>query len=183
MAKLTKVVLPVKDTSTGTVTDTEFDLGGGGAGTPEDIGIGYGVCSTVTETDAKTATLEDYTLTKNGFVSIKFEHAVYGGATLNINNEGAKPLYYRGSPLVSGTIGDGDTVTFVYDGSKYLFVSSDAAVDDWTATVLVTGDPDLEVSVTCSAIGLSDSFTCDENGDALYICHAPGIYIFSCEDE
>lgn len=183
MAKLTKLVLPVKDASTGVVTDTEYDLGGGGAGAPEDIGIGYGVCQTATATNAKTVAITDYALTKNGIVSIKFENAVYGGATLNINNEGAKPLYYRGSPIVSGTINDGDTVTFVYDGSKYQFISSDAAVDDWTATVMVTGDPDLEVSVTCSAIGLTDSFTCDENGDALYICHAPGIYIFSCEDE
>lgn len=181
MSKLSKVVLPVK--SGDVITDTEFDLAGGGAGSPEEIGIGYGVCSTATVTDAKTVSITDYTLTTNGFVAIKFEHDVYSGATLNINNEGAKPLYYRGSPLVSGTINEGDTVTFVYDGSKYIFVSSDAAVDDWTATVLVTGDPNLEVEVTCASIGLTDSFTCDENGDALYICHAPGIYIFSCEDE
>lgn len=179
MAKLTKLVLPVK--SGGVITDTEFDVGG--AGSPEEMGIGYGVCSTATNVDAKTVAMTDYDLKKNGIVSIKFEHAVYGGATLNINSKGAKPLYYRGNPIVNGTINDGDTVTFVYDGTKYIFISSDADVADWTATVIVNGDPDLEVDVSCSALGLTDSFTCDENGDALYICHAPGVYIFSCEDE
>ncbi len=181
MAKLSKLVLPVKDTTSGVVTDTEYDVGG--AGSPEEMGMGYGVCATASATDAKVATLTDYTLTKNGFVSIKFENAVYGGATLNINSEGAKPIYYRGSAIISGIIGEGDTVTFVYDGTKYIFVSSDALVDDWTATVLVTGDPNLDVNVTCAALGVDDDFTCDENGDALYICHAPGVYIFSCEDE
>lgn len=85
--------------------------------TPESIGIGYGISSD--SGAARTATLADYVLTPNGLVSVSFASDVPANATLNINSQGAKPIYYRGSALVASVIRGGDTVTFAYDGTRY----------------------------------------------------------------
>lgn len=84
---------------------------------PEAIGIGYGLSQN--SGASKTATLADYTLTINGIVAVTFAEDVPANATLNINSQGAKPIYYRGSALVANVIRGGDTVTFAYDGTHY----------------------------------------------------------------
>lgn len=84
---------------------------------PEAIGIGYGVSSDTGS--SRTATLTDYNLTPNGIVAVSFASDVPANATLNINSQGAKAIYYRGSALVANVIRGGDTVTFGYDGTRY----------------------------------------------------------------
>ena len=84
---------------------------------PEAIGIGYGVSSD--SGSARTATLSDYNLTPNGIVAVTFGADVPANATLNINSQGAKPIYFRGSAIVANVIKGGDTVTFAYDGTHY----------------------------------------------------------------
>lgn len=84
---------------------------------PEAIGIGYGLSQN--SGASKTATLADYTLTINGIVAVTFAEDVPANATLNINSQGAKPIYYRGLALVANVIRGGDTVTFAYDGTHY----------------------------------------------------------------
>ena len=84
---------------------------------PEAIGIGYGVSSDMGS--SRTATLTDYNLTPNGIVAVSFASDVPANATLNINSQGAKAIYYRGSALVANVIRGGDTVTFGYDGTRY----------------------------------------------------------------
>ena len=84
---------------------------------PEALGIGYGISQNTGA--SKTATLADYTLTINGIVAVTFADDVPANATLNINSQGAKPIYYRGSALVANVIRGGDTVTFAYDGTHY----------------------------------------------------------------
>lgn len=84
---------------------------------PEAIGIGYGLSQN--SGASKTATLADYTLTINGIVAVTFAEDVPANATLNINSQGAKPIYYRGSAIVANVIRGGDTVTFAYDGTHY----------------------------------------------------------------
>lgn len=84
---------------------------------PEALGIGYGISQNTGA--SKTATLADYTLTINGIVAVTFADDVPANATLNINSEGAKAIYYRGSALVANVIRGGDTVTFAYDGTRY----------------------------------------------------------------
>ena len=84
---------------------------------PEAIGIGYGVSQN--SGASKTATLADYTLTINGIVAVTFANDVPANATLNINSQGAKPIYFRGSAIVANVIKGGDTVTFAYDGTHY----------------------------------------------------------------
>ena len=84
---------------------------------PEAIGIGYGISSGTGST--RTATLADYNLTPNGIVAVTFSADVPAEATLNINSQGTKPIYFRGSAIVANVIKGGDTVTFAYDGTHY----------------------------------------------------------------
>ena len=128
MANITQLILPVRDPSTGDITMTAFDLPGSG-GSPEEIGFGYGTCSTAYTTTAKVASLTGYALTVNSMVAIRFENAVNTSATLNINNQGAKPIYFKDSAIPNALINAGDTVLFVYDGSCYRVLAINSVMD------------------------------------------------------
>ena len=93
--------------------------------TPESLGIGYGICDTAASTTAKVATLSGYNLVQNGVVAIQFDNAVSAGSTLNINNQGAKPILYKGVAIVDKVIKAGNTATFYYDGTSYQLVAVD----------------------------------------------------------
>lgn len=95
------------------------------APTPESIGFGIGVSNNEASTGSRTAVLQDYNLIKNGAVAIRFTTSVVANATLNINNKGAKPIYYKNAALINNVIKTGDTITFFYDGEKYHIVSID----------------------------------------------------------
>lgn len=180
MANLSQLILPVLED--GSIVQKTYNLpsGGSGASSPEAIGIGYGVCSTAYVTTAKTATLTGYNLTVNGIVSVKFDNAVNAGATLNINEEGAKPIYYRNTPIVNKIIKAGDTATFVYDGTKYHIISINT---NWKASVQISGDENAEISITNSTYGISDTVVLDSNGKGVYIVNIPGTYTFSVVEE
>ena len=92
---------------------------------PESMGIGIGVCNTAAATAAKTATLTDYVLTQNGVVAVRFVNDVPANATLNINGEGAIPIYYKNAAVTADVIPAGTTATFVFDGNVYQTISLD----------------------------------------------------------
>ena len=94
--------------------------------TPMALGFGYGTCTTAEATAAKVASLALYNLVKNGIVSVKFTYAVPANATLNINNRGAKNIFYRGAKITAGIISAGDIATFVYDGTQYQLIAVDS---------------------------------------------------------
>lgn len=92
--------------------------------TNEENGFGIGVCSTAAATAAKEVAITNYELVKNGFVAVTFEKGVnVADATLNINSQGAKPIFIGGSALQPGVIRPRTTVTFVYDGTNYNIIS------------------------------------------------------------
>ncbi|SHJ44427.1 hypothetical protein [Fibrobacter sp. UWP2] len=94
----------------------------------ESLGNGYGTCATAEATAAKTATLSNYALVKNGYVSIKFTYGLCANATLNINSKGAKSIFIDGAAVTATTakrVLAGDIATFVYDGTQYQFVCTD----------------------------------------------------------
>jgi len=92
---------------------------------------GYGTCSTASGTTAKVVAMENYELVKGGQVVIKFTYAVPANATLNINSQGAKAIYFKESIMGSSTAIDGSTIragdicTFVYDGTHYVLTNID----------------------------------------------------------
>ena len=84
------------------------------------IGLGLGVCTTDATTAAKVATLANFIMLKNMPVSVSFTKAINcTGATLNINSQGAKPLYIGGNALQPGVVKAGCTITVVYDGTNW----------------------------------------------------------------
>ena len=86
-------------------------------------GSGQGTCSTAATTAAKTASITDFILLKNGFVAIRFANAVnVADATLNISSTGAKNIKINGANLQPGTIKAGMTAIMVYDGTAYNIV-------------------------------------------------------------
>ena len=100
------------------------------------LGCGFATCTTAEATTAKVATFTNYIIATNGYVSVKFTYAVPASATLNINSQGAKSIYYRGAAIKANVIKAGDLATFIYQDSKYHLLGIDrtTAYDD-----LITG--------------------------------------------
>lgn len=111
----------VKDVATTGSYDDLTDKPTNGA-----FGQGIGTCDTAAATTAKEVTLSGYELVTGGIVVVKFTNSVPASATLNVNDKGAKAIYFNGSAITADVIGAGDIVTFMYDGTNYVFVSSDA---------------------------------------------------------
>ena len=111
---------------------------------PMALGFGYGICTTAEATAAKVATLASYALVKNGIVSIKFTYAVPANATLNINNRGAKAIYYRGAKITADVIDKGDIATFVYDGANYQLLT------------INSNNPSTRIDLTGKTVDLND---------------------------
>jgi len=110
--------------------------------TNEKLGNGYGTCSTAEATAAKTATLADYVLLKNGFVAIKFTYGLCASATLNINSKGAKPIYIRGAAVTATTAKEvlaNDIAYFIYDGSNYQFLGTDRIFGAGIVSLTISG--------------------------------------------
>ena len=91
--------------------------------TNESMGFGYGTCDTAASTTAKTVSMSGYKLIKNGMVSIEFDYDVPANATLNINNTGAKSIYYKKAAITDNIIKAGDIATFISDGTNYRLIS------------------------------------------------------------
>lgn len=87
--------------------------------------IPYGECSTAATTAAKTVTLSNFVLETGAQVRIKFTYAnSVSGSTLNVNDSGAKPIYWHGAALVSGQRWQaGAVLDFVYNGTQWDLVS------------------------------------------------------------
>ena len=84
-----------------------------------------------------------YAAVTGGVVSLSFKRAVPAEATLNINNQGAKPILYKGTALTAGVIKAGDRCLFMYNSTtdSYYLLSNDrwGADIDGLATVAHTG--------------------------------------------
>ena len=74
-------------------------------------------------------TFANYSLVTGGIVSIVFARNVPAGASLNINNQGSKPILWRGLPLTEGVIKANDRCLFMYQsGANSYFL---LAIDRW----------------------------------------------------
>lgn len=98
------------------------------------LGCCNGLCETAEATVAKTVSDSDFVLTKGGVSYIKFMYAVPAGATLNINNTGAKAILHKASSAIkAGVIKANDIATLVYDGTSYHLVGIDrGATNDYS---------------------------------------------------
>ena len=72
-----------------------------------------------------------YQLVTGGMVSLGFKRNVPAGATLNINNQGAKAIFYKGAALTDGVIKANDRCLFMYNSGANAYYL--LAIDRWGA--------------------------------------------------
>lgn len=111
----------------------------------------YGECSTGTETEAKAVTVQDgFSLTSGACVRVKFTNANARIPTLNVNDTGAKAIYWKGA---AHTVAPdymwnaGAVMDFVYDGTRWNIV--DNGLNFVTASYS-SGTETLSLNVTSS---------------------------------
>lgn len=83
----------------------------------------YGTCSTAAATAAKTVSCTGFALVTGAEITVKF--TVTNSAanpTLNVNNTGAKAIYYRGAAISAAYLAANRTYTFRYNGTQYELV-------------------------------------------------------------
>lgn len=87
----------------------------------------YGTCSTAAATAAKVVSCSNFALVTGARIAVKFtvtNSATNSDVTLNVNNTGAKPIYYRGSGTAwsASVLAANRMYEFVYTGSAWEFV-------------------------------------------------------------
>lgn len=83
----------------------------------------YGICSTAAATTAKVVACTGFALVTGAKIDVKFTVTnTATDPTLNVNNTGAKPIYYRGSAISVGCLAANRTYCFRYNGTQYEFV-------------------------------------------------------------
>lgn len=83
-------------------------------------GTNYGVCYTAAATVEKTVVCTEFSLVTGAEMTVKFIYAnTAANPALNVNNLGAKPIYYRGSAITAGLLGGDRTYTFRYNGAQW----------------------------------------------------------------
>ena len=98
-----------------------------------ELGQAYGISSD-NKNAIRTSSISGFNLKEGGIVAIKFTTDInITNPSLNISSTGAKPIYYRGSTLLRGTVNAGDTVTFIYDGTYYHIISIDKDIPTKTS--------------------------------------------------
>jgi hypothetical protein len=105
------------------------------------LGTGFAVQTNTASAAAVTANFASgtYALTENGVVGVCFTQDVPANATLNINDKGAKPIFYQGAAITAGIIKAGDTATFIHDGTNYNLIAIDRAAQE---VVISETEPD-----------------------------------------
>ena len=102
----------------------------------------YGTCSTADGTAAKTVSLTGFTLATGAEISVKFTVTnTASNPTLNVNNTGAKAIYYRGAAISAGYLSAKRVYKFIYDGTNYELIgdiNTDANTDTKVTNTLAT---------------------------------------------
>lgn len=120
----------------------------------------YATCSTGASTRAKTAsvTAGTFKLATGARVTVKFSNAnTAGSATLNINNTGAKSIYWHGSALPSSQYWEaGAVLDFVYNGSAWELVG---VAKDNSGSGGASSLSDLGVNASATELNYMDGVT------------------------
>ena len=104
--------------------------------------VNYGVCSTAATTAAKTVDCAGFTLITGAEITVKFTNTNSAAQpTLNVNNQGAKAIYYRGNYIPPTCLAKDRVYTFRYDGTNYELVG-DINTDTNTDTKNTAGSTD-----------------------------------------
>lgn len=95
----------------------------GAKGDKGDRGVSYGLCSTDSAVQEKSVICNGFKLTSGAEITVKFKETnMAANPTLNVNNTGAKPIYYRGSAIKAGYLLKNCTYCFVYNGEQWDYI-------------------------------------------------------------
>lgn len=102
----------------------------------------YATCNTAAATAAKVATItpgSNFSLEKGARVAVQFDNAnTAGSPTLNVNNTGAKAIYFKNAALTSSNYWSAkQIIDFIYDGNYW--VCSAVVTDNNTDTKNTAG--------------------------------------------
>ena len=130
---------------------------------------GYLICSTGENTAAKTIAQTNFELSTNCRLIVKMiNHNMAASPTLNVNNTGAKPLYYNGMIAgVDNTWESGEVLDVYYDGTNYQASNIQGGVGiggnqilEWTTDAATTR---LQVMQRKRKKGMSITYVNDKN--------------------
>ena len=83
----------------------------------------FGSCSTEAATAAKVVAVTGFTLVAGARVAVKFTVTnTAANPTLNVNNTGAKSIFYRGAAIAAGYLAAKRVYEFIYDGTNFELV-------------------------------------------------------------
>lgn len=125
---------------------------------PGKVGIlPFGVCSTVAATVAKDVTIPgDFELVEGSTVFVSFTVTnTAASPTLNVNNTGAKPIWYRGAVISASSLKANDTYQFIYNGTQWKFVGeidSNTTYTLLTAAIMKTGTEATGKTISAAAL-------------------------------
>ena len=71
---------------------------------------------------ALTATLENFSLVAGAYIHLLVGIDVIANATLNVNNTGAKTIYYDNAPIAAGAFTLNRVYTLMYDGAHWVVI-------------------------------------------------------------
>lgn len=122
----------------------------------------YGTCGTAAGTAAKTVTVDDFVLEAQARVTVKFTYAnTVASPTLNVNNKGAKAIYWRGAALPSTQYWSaGQVVDFVYDGTYWQMIGAANA----SGTVTLNGTSTTTASFYAPTSAGTSGYVLKSNG-------------------
>lgn len=88
------------------------------------FGYGYGVCSTAGSTAAKSVSLTNFKLVKDGIIAILFTNAfTASNPTLTINGNAAAPIKLFGNAMPMGKVHNNTILVMQFDGSQFNVLS------------------------------------------------------------
>lgn len=135
-----------KQTSTGNAptNTTYWQIMAQGTESASVAGNYYGTCSTGASTSAKIVSIpatENFVLQVGDIIGIKFDNTnTANNPSLNVNNSGAKPIYYNNSAVSTSNLwasGEANRVTiFMYDGTNWIWIGHDVDIDTDTLSDL-----------------------------------------------
>ena len=105
----------------------------------------YGTCATAAATAAKVVTINNFSLETGARITVKFTYAnTVASPTLNINNTGARPIYWHGAALPDDQYWKaGAVLDFVYNGSQWDLIG----VADISSLENLIGDSDVSTQI------------------------------------
>ena len=109
-----------------------------------DVDSRYGLCSTSSSTANKEVTIadKDFSLITGARVTVNFQNNnSAANPTLNVNQSGAKPIYYTKKALPSNAYWvAGDIIDFIYDGTNWnIITETSPRADKLTTTRYIDG--------------------------------------------